>query len=59
MPVSKSEGESLAKTIGAVTYAECSIQHHQTVKKVFSEVAQAALKYRKKKTNIVHKLLGR
>ncbi|XP_045168484.1 cell division control protein 42 homolog [Mercenaria mercenaria] len=59
MPVSKTEGESLAKAIGAVTYVECSIQHHQSVKKLFSEVAQAALKYRKKKTNIVNKLLGR
>lgn len=59
MPVSKTEGENLAKAIGATAFVECSIEHQNTVKKVFTEVVHAALKYRKRKSNIVHKLLGR
>lgn len=59
MPVSVAEGETLAKAISATAYVECSIEQHNSVKKVFTEVVRAALKYRKKKSNIVNKLLGR
>lgn len=58
MPVSKMEGETLAKRIGA-TYVECSLEHKNSVKAVFNEVVQAALKSRKRKFNIVHKLFRR
>ena len=59
VPVTKSEGETLAKDIGALTYVECTVCKENTVKTVFSEVVQAALKYRKRKSSIVNKLLSR
>lgn len=59
MPVTAHEGQTLAKAIGATSFVECSINNENTVKKVFTAVVQAALKYRKKKSSIVNKLLGK
>lgn len=59
MPVTAQEGQTLTKTIGATCFMECSMNNETTVKQVFAEVVNAALKYRKKKSNIIHKLLGR
>lgn len=59
VPITMAEGESLAKDIGALSYVECSISNRNSVKAVFSEVVQAALKYRKRKSSIVTKLLSR
>ncbi|KAL4238508.1 hypothetical protein ACF0H5_003216 [Mactra antiquata] len=59
MPVSQTEGATLAKNIGATCYMECSASDSSSVKKIFTEVVQAALKCRKRKSNIVHKILGK
>lgn len=59
VPVTKAEGEALAKDIGALSYVECTICKESSVRTVFSEVVQAALKYRKRKSSIVNKLLSR
>lgn len=59
MPVTESEGRTLAKSIGAVSFVECCVSNSGSVKGVFTEVVNAALKYRKRKSTIVHKLIGR
>lgn len=59
VPVTKEEGQALAKDINALNYVECSICKENSVKAVFGEVVQAALKYRKRKSSIVNKLLSR
>lgn len=59
MPISQEEGKALADAIGATSFVECCISNHSTTKTVFAEVARAALRYRKRKSNIVNKLLGR
>ena len=59
IPVSQAEGLKLCKEIGAVSYIECSFRETNTVKKVFQCVVESGLRYRKKKLNIVHKLLGK
>lgn len=59
MPVSEEEGCRLAKEIGADIYNECTLQNSGSVKKVFTDVVTCALKYRKKKANIMHRLFGK
>ena len=59
MPLTNAEGKDLAKEIGALNYVECSTKDTNSVKKVFTEVVHAAMKYRKRKSSIVHKLLGK
>lgn len=59
VPVTSTEGQELSREIGALAYVECAVNTQSSVKNVFAEVVQAALKYRKKKSNIVNKLLGR
>lgn len=59
MPVTEEEGRHLAKAIGAETYNECTVQNQISVKKVFTDVVTCALKYRKKKANIMHRLFGK
>ncbi|WAR19784.1 CDC42-like protein [Mya arenaria] len=59
VPVTSQEGKGMAGDIGAVAYVECDVNSQTTVRHVFSEVVQVALKYRKRKSNIVNKLLGR
>lgn len=59
VPVSTTEGTELAREMGALTHVECSANSPSSVKAVFAEVVQAALKYRKRKSNIVNKFLGR
>lgn len=59
MPITEEEGHRLAKDIGADVYNECTIQNQGSVKKVFTDVVTCALKYRKKKANIMHRLFGK
>lgn len=58
-PVTSEEGSALAKDIGASAFVECSLNEQGSVKEVFTEVVQAGLKFRKRKSNIVHRLLGK
>ena len=59
MPVTEAEGRHLAKEIGADNYEECTLQSPTSIKKVFTDVVACALKYRKKKANIMHRLFGK
>ena len=59
MPVTEAEGRRLAKEIGAESYDECTIESQTSVRKIFTDVVACALKYRKKKTNIMHRLFGK
>ena len=59
MPITEEEGHRLAKEIGADIYNECTLQNSGSVKKVFTDVVTCALKYRKKKANIMHRLFGK
>lgn len=45
-PVTKADGERLARSIGAVTYVECSALTQVNMKDVFDTAIVAALKYR-------------
>jgi len=59
VPVSAKEGEALASDIGATAYVECDVYSQTSVRRVFAEVVLAALKFRKRKSSIVNKLLKR
>lgn len=59
MPITTEEGAALAKEIGAAGFVECSVAQQNSVRKVFEQVVQTALRFRKKKLNIVHRLLGK
>ncbi|KAK3591820.1 hypothetical protein CHS0354_007676 [Potamilus streckersoni] len=59
IPVSTKEGSALAKDIGADLFLECACQNHNSSRKVFENVVLSALKYRKKKSTIVHKIFGK
>lgn len=57
--VSEKAGSELAREIGADVYIECSAMQGSGVSQVFQTVTNLALKNRKKKTNILHRLLRR
>jgi len=57
--VSKEEGLCLAKDVNADGYVEVSAILHEGITTTFEKVAMTALKYRKKKSKILQKLLGR
>ncbi|XP_071080628.1 cell division control protein 42 homolog [Haliotis cracherodii] len=57
--VSTDEGVQMAKDIGADCYVECSARDHKGLKEVFQHVVFSALKFRKKKTNIIKKIFRR
>ncbi|XP_046571844.1 cell division control protein 42 homolog [Haliotis rubra] len=57
--VSTDEGVQLAKDIGADCYVECSARDQKGLKEVFQHVVFSALKFRKKKTNIIKKIFRR
>ena len=59
IPISAAEGQKLSKDIGAVSFIESSVREMSTVRKVFHDVVRSGLKFRKRKLNIVHKLLGK
>ncbi|KAK3593171.1 hypothetical protein CHS0354_039656 [Potamilus streckersoni] len=54
--VSTSEGERLAKYIGAEKFIECSAITKEGVSEVFQNVITCAVKQRKKKSNILKKM---
>ena len=58
-PITTDEGEELAKQIGAEGFVECSALMQEGVKKVFEKIVLSALKYRKRKFNILHRIFGR
>lgn len=47
-PVSTEEGAEMAKTIGAVSYVECSAMTQEGLKNVFDDAIRAALKKEEK-----------
>ena len=57
--VTTDEGVQLAKDIGADCYVECSSRTREGIKDVFEHVVFSALKYRKKKTNILKQIFSR
>ncbi|XP_071079327.1 cell division control protein 42 homolog [Haliotis cracherodii] len=57
--VSADEGVQLAKDIGADCYVECSARSREGLKEVFEHVVFSALKYRKKKSNILKQIFSR
>ncbi|XP_041351729.1 rho-related GTP-binding protein RhoJ-like [Gigantopelta aegis] len=56
--VSFEEGAKLSKEIGADCYIECSAQSREGLNAVFEHVIFSALKYRKKKSNIINRIFG-
>ncbi|KAL3873240.1 hypothetical protein ACJMK2_036380 [Sinanodonta woodiana] len=57
--VSSEEGAELANQIGADSFLECTSMDLITVKQVFETVITSALRYRKKKHNLVHRIFGK
>ena len=57
--VSTGEGEAMAKAIGADCYIECSAKSKDGLKEVFEHVVFSALKFRKKKVNIIGRFFAR
>ncbi|KAK3591825.1 hypothetical protein CHS0354_007682 [Potamilus streckersoni] len=57
--ISSEEGAELASQIGADCFLECTFMDHITVKQVFETVIISALKYRKKKVNLVQRIFGK
>ncbi|BFZ07790.1 hypothetical protein BsWGS_10829 [Bradybaena similaris] len=57
--VSTEEGEAMAKAIGADCYIECSAKRKDGLKEVFEHVVFSALKFRKKKVNIIGRFFSR
>ncbi|KAL3873242.1 hypothetical protein ACJMK2_036382 [Sinanodonta woodiana] len=58
-PVSTSEGEQLAKAIGAEKFIECSAVTRKGVSEIFENVIMCAVKQRKKKPNILRQILSK
>ena len=61
MSVTEEEGAALAREIHAEAFIECSMEQAQApnVRKVFQNVVSAALRFRKKKSNILNRIFGR
>ncbi|KAI8788261.1 cell division control protein 42 [Biomphalaria glabrata] len=57
--VSTEEGEAMARAIGADCYIECSAKRKDGLKEVFEHVVFSALKFRKKKVNIIERFFSR
>ena len=57
--VALEEGEAMAKAIGADCYIECSAKSKDGLKDVFEHVVFSALKFRKKKVNIITRFFTR
>ncbi|OLL22472.1 GTP-binding protein rhoA [Neolecta irregularis DAH-3] len=49
-PVTREEGESVAKKIGAAKYLECSAKTNEGVRETFENATRAALSFQKKKS---------
>ncbi|KAK3593167.1 hypothetical protein CHS0354_039652 [Potamilus streckersoni] len=57
--VSYEEGVALAHQIGAESFLECTSMDSKTVTDVFETVITCAVRYRKKKGNIVQRIFGK
>ncbi|VDI06775.1 Ras homolog gene family, member Q [Mytilus galloprovincialis] len=57
--VSDTEGQNLMKSIKADYYNKCSSATNDGVKNVFESVVCAAIRYRKKKTNVLKRVFER
>lgn len=57
--VSDTEGQNLMKSIKADYYNKCSSATNDGVKNVFENVVCAAIRYRKKKTNVLKRVFAR
>ncbi|XP_052105493.1 cdc42 homolog [Mytilus californianus] len=57
--VSDSEGQNFMKSINADYYNKCSAATNEGVKNVFESVVCAAIRYRKKKTNVLKRVFAR
>ncbi|XP_052105491.1 cdc42 homolog [Mytilus californianus] len=57
--VSDSEGQNFMKSINADYYNKCSAATNEGVKNVFESVVFAAIRYRKKKTNVLKRVFAR
>ncbi|KAK3591827.1 hypothetical protein CHS0354_007684 [Potamilus streckersoni] len=58
-PVSTSEGEQLAKDIGAEKFIECSAVTRKGVSEIFENVIMCAMKQRKKKPNFLKQIFSK
>ncbi|KAL4237350.1 hypothetical protein ACF0H5_002068 [Mactra antiquata] len=57
--ITESEGQALAKEIGADVYLECSSLNLEGISEVFQNIVTLALKHRKRKSRIFSRLLRR
>lgn len=57
--ITKFEGLELSDEIGAEHFTECSSVSRKGIVKVFEYSIQSALKYKKTKSNIVRRLIGK
>lgn len=57
--ITEEEGENLARDIDADCFIECSSFAGYKIKDVFENSIMSVLKYRKKKSNILNRLLRR
>ncbi|CAG2186144.1 CDC42 [Mytilus edulis] len=57
--VSDAEGQNFMKSINADYYNKCSAATNEGVKNVFESVVCAAIRYRKKKTNVLKRVFAR
>lgn len=57
--VALEEGEAMGKAIGADCYIECSAKSKDGLREVFEHVVFSALKFRKKKVNVITRFFTR
>lgn len=57
--ITKEEGQSLAKQIGAFCYVECSAADKTGVKEVYEQVVMATLKCRKRRSSLIKRVFSR
>ncbi|CAG2186142.1 CDC42 [Mytilus edulis] len=57
--VTDTEGQNFMKSINADYYNKCSAATNEGVKNVFESVVCAAIRYRKKKTNVLKRVFAR
>ena len=57
--MSTAEGEAMARAIQADSYVECSAKRRDGLQELFQHVVCSALKFRKKKVNIIGRIFSR